>query len=211
MNIAYCNDSRLFLQVETASYDPIFWFHHAYIDCVYEQFRAQQSKHGIEPMRDWPHDYGHPNHSPFAAMRLGRLRLLDGINNFFPQHTFRCEPSPANVICRLHRDCGIYMRCQSGTNRCISDTLATSQRNVMKLVDENELRQSASLSKIQNLLASTIMTRGFNQIFKIPEFSVLGLKHVNILSNTTVLNNNFTALCGSSYASTTSTHLQSVC
>ena len=76
---------RIPLQVETASYDPIFWFHHTYVDCIYEWFRRKQVEKGVNPMRDWPAEYGDTAHSPFAAMRLGSLRMIDGANNFFPE------------------------------------------------------------------------------------------------------------------------------
>ena len=42
-------------------------------------------------MHDWPAEYGDSAHSPFAAMRLGRLRMIDGASDFFPNTTFICE------------------------------------------------------------------------------------------------------------------------
>ncbi|XP_076470680.1 tyrosinase-like protein [Babylonia areolata] len=159
-------------QVETASYDPVFWFHHTYIDCIYEWFRQKQAEKGINPMRDWPSEYGDPAHAPFAAMRLGRLRMIDGGNNFFSEQTFRCLDSVGS--CSSQRECGVHMRCDPLRGRCVSDTLAVRSRNPGQINDLGSLLEGFSgLSSIHSLLSSS-PARGFNQLFSTPTLSSFG-------------------------------------
>lgn len=163
-------------QVETASYDPIFWFHHAYIDCIYEWFRQRQKERGLNPMRDWPAEYGDAAHSPFAAMRLGRLRQIDGANDFFPKNTFRCEDPPGD--CVTDNECGVHMRCDPQTRRCVSDTMAVRPRNQAGEISNlrSLLGGFDGLASINSLLNS-FPSRGFNQLFQTPSlgsFSMFG-------------------------------------
>ncbi|RUS72185.1 hypothetical protein EGW08_020050, partial [Elysia chlorotica] len=106
------------IQVETAAYDPIFWFHHAFVDCLYERFRTRQKDRGINPMRDWPAEHGDSTHAPFAPMRLGSLRNIDGAQDFFSKEIVRCTPMP---VCSSDSECGQYMRCDRARQKCISD------------------------------------------------------------------------------------------
>lgn len=158
---------RYLLQVETASYDPIFWFHHTFVDCAYEWFRKNQVEKKINPMRDWPAEYGDPAHSPFAAMRLGRLRMIDGANNFFTERIIRCLDPPST--CSSNQDCGAHMRCNTINKRCISDTLGVG---ASAPGSPSDLRSSVGLSSINNLL-NGIPARGFNQLFQVPGLDFL--------------------------------------
>lgn len=47
-----------------AAFDPVFFMHHAYVDAVWEVFRAQQIRNGIDPGRDYPLQ-NEPGHGPF--------------------------------------------------------------------------------------------------------------------------------------------------
>ncbi|PVD20657.1 hypothetical protein C0Q70_18815 [Pomacea canaliculata] len=158
-------------QVETASYDPIFWFHHTMVDCLYELFREQQRKKGINPMRDWPADYGEPAHAPFAAMRMGRLRMIDGANDFFTNRTFRCLPSP--IFCTSNADCGAYMRCNPATSRCLSDTLDVVPASSGAASDLNTLLNGLGGPRSVNNLLNSAPARGFNQLFQAPSLDAL--------------------------------------
>ncbi|XP_059177702.1 tyrosinase-like protein isoform X2 [Physella acuta] len=107
-------------QVQTAAYDPIFWFHHTFVDCLYDKFQRRQRQLGIDPMRDWPVEHGTTSHAPFAPMRLGSLRNIDGAHASFSRDIVQCEPIPP---CSSDVDCGEYMRCDVARRKCVSDTL----------------------------------------------------------------------------------------
>ncbi|ESO95046.1 hypothetical protein LOTGIDRAFT_160808 [Lottia gigantea] len=117
----------LMAQIETAAYDPIFWFYHVYVDCLFEEFREKQRNNTtppvIDPELDWPYDYAEPEHAPFGPMRLGALRNIDGQNNFFSDR-IRCEKVPS---CRSDRDCGRFMNCRS--RKCISNRRPRNRSN----------------------------------------------------------------------------------
>ncbi|CAG5126135.1 unnamed protein product [Candidula unifasciata] len=154
-------------QVETAAYDPIFWFHHTYIDCIYEQFRDKQKQNGVQPMRDWPAEHGDSAHAPFAPMRIGSLRNIDGAQEFFSKEIVRCEPLPA---CTEDSQCGAYMRCNRDKRKCIADTMKPPEQaaggwssvdNILSSVWRNRL------SSINNPLTGSSF--GFGSIFHQPE------------------------------------------
>ncbi|KAL8570109.1 hypothetical protein ACOMHN_033788 [Nucella lapillus] len=161
-------------QVETASYDPVFWFHHTYIDCVYEWFRQRQINQGLNPMRDWPTDYGEPAHAPYASMRLGSLRMIDGANNF-SDHTLHCMDSA--VSCSSSNDCGDYMRCQTMTRRCVSDTMdMTTGLNIDQQLNHLKTLLSDTsdvMTSINRLLK--FPDRGFNHLLGTPDLHSRGL------------------------------------
>ncbi|KAK6186228.1 hypothetical protein SNE40_008305 [Patella caerulea] len=118
----------LMAQIESASFDPIFWFHHTYVDCLYERFRHKQNEtQNINPQRDWPSDFGEPSNAPFAPMRLGAMRNIDGANHFFSS-MITCEDVPE---CRTDRDCGRFMNCDRTRRRCISNTRRNSRSGSM--------------------------------------------------------------------------------
>ncbi|KAL3859844.1 hypothetical protein ACJMK2_010034 [Sinanodonta woodiana] len=105
-------------RIESASYDPLFYIHHAFIDCVWEEFRHLQRLSGVDPARDFPRIVGEQAHQPLAAMGLGRLLVIDGINNIFTQRIYRCESRPACIM--NSNTCGSpYLRCDWTRQRCM--------------------------------------------------------------------------------------------
>jgi len=48
-------------RIESASYDPTFYTHHTYIDCLWEEFRDRRQR-GINPGRDYPRIVGDNQH-----------------------------------------------------------------------------------------------------------------------------------------------------
>ena len=160
-------NSAQFTQVETAAYDPIFWFHHAYVDCLYERFRERQKRRGINPMRDWPAEHGDSTHAPFAPMRLGSLRNIDGAQDFFSEEIVRCEPMP---VCSGDNECGQYMRCDRSRQKCISDTMRAPGLSDGAWSSVNNLLGSiwrGRLSTVNDPL--TRASFGFGNVFQQPE------------------------------------------
>nr|AHZ34287.1 tyrosinase A2 [Pinctada maxima] len=105
-------------RIESSSYDPAFFAHHAFIDCLWEEFRQRQRQQGINPARDYPRIVGDQNHQPLVSMGLGRLLVIDGINDFFTRQIFRYERRP--VCVRGSNTCGSpYLRCNWSTQTCL--------------------------------------------------------------------------------------------
>ncbi|XP_061189970.1 uncharacterized protein LOC133197781 [Saccostrea echinata] len=106
----------------TASFDPVFFMHHAYVDAVWERFRVQQVINGIDPEQDYPnppHPVGHgPNDiidfRPYLAPITNSFAMSNVIANLvryepFPTCSNRCNGSP-------------HLRCQrtSSGQVCVS-------------------------------------------------------------------------------------------
>ena len=117
------NDVHVFVgeqmsRIESASYDPLFWSHHAFIDSLWEEFRQNQQRMGIDPSRDYPRIVGEQTHQPLAAMGLGRLLVIDGINSMFTRRIYRYERRPTCI--QNSNTCGSpYLRCDWNRQRCV--------------------------------------------------------------------------------------------
>ena len=96
--------------LETASHDPIFWMHHSYVDYVWELFRMNQRRFGIDPTRDYPAIVNHTMHAAGFAMGLANLRNMDGFSDVFASSIYTYERSP--TCSHAFSDCGTpYLRC----------------------------------------------------------------------------------------------------
>jgi len=105
-------------RIETASYDPLFYTHHAFIDYIWEEFRTSQRMRGIDPARDYPRIVGERSHQPLASMGLGRLLVIDGINDIFTRRIYRYERRPQCIP--NSNTCGSqYLRCDWQRQRCV--------------------------------------------------------------------------------------------
>ncbi|KAK3085574.1 hypothetical protein FSP39_005484 [Pinctada imbricata] len=119
----------------TSSYDPVFFMHHAFVDLIWEEFRQNSRRAGVDINRDYPTaNYGeHDFHGPDAPLGLTtNLTVAEAIDdeNIPPQVRYRYERRPS---CGRNRDCGSdKLRCvQRGRNYiCISKTLVEYQTDL---------------------------------------------------------------------------------
>lgn len=112
------------MRVALAPSDPIFYMHHAFIDCVWERYRIRQERNGNDPTI-YPRVQSHlrPEHNANTPMLLpsldGRnLTNLDGYANFWTRDYYRCAPFP---WCSNRKpDCGSkWLRCDLFQKRCV--------------------------------------------------------------------------------------------
>nr|BAF42772.1 tyrosinase-like protein 2 [Pinctada fucata] len=112
----------IMVNVERSPEDPVFWFHHLYIDYVWELFRRK-----IDPMdrfdlrTDYPMDSVNEQHRAFQTMAgFPAYRNIDGYHNFFRR---MYAPHP-----RCSNNCGgsRFLRCPdigpmgNPDRRCVS-------------------------------------------------------------------------------------------
>ena len=117
--------------------DPIFFLHHAFIDCLWEQMRIRQRSMGIDPQFDYPNDsialgvnQSSPNgdllefpeasvHYALAIMQPFRpLRNIDGLEDEYFDEFYDCAPSP--YCSEEKEDCDTpYLFCEKATLRCL--------------------------------------------------------------------------------------------
>ncbi|WAR12283.1 TYRO-like protein [Mya arenaria] len=96
--------------LETASHDPIFWMHHAYVDYVWELFRRNQRRFGIDPTTDYPAFVNNSMHMAAFPMGLANFRNIDGMSEVFTSSIYTYETSPS--CSQRMPDCGSpYLRC----------------------------------------------------------------------------------------------------
>lgn len=107
--------------LETASHDPIFWLHHSYVDYIWELFRQNQRRFGIDPTTDYPMFVNNSMHMAMHPMGFANLRNIDGMNDRYTSSIYQYEHAPT---CSLRfPDCGSpYLRCvlMGFQPRCVS-------------------------------------------------------------------------------------------
>ncbi|CAG2247899.1 unnamed protein product [Mytilus edulis] len=69
--------------METSAFDPIFYMHHAFVDYVWEIFRGNQRRNGINPTQDYPQNYGPESHGPMTSTGFGNLVNSFGLSDMF--------------------------------------------------------------------------------------------------------------------------------
>jgi hypothetical protein len=109
-----------FAFANSAAHDPVFFLHHAYVDYIWEQFRAHQKNVcRVNPENDYP-DTSNEFHSSNRSMDyFPQYRHIDGYRNYWTQYWYRYEPSP--TCTSFTKSCNTpYLRCNSQTNRCVS-------------------------------------------------------------------------------------------
>ena len=124
--------------LENSPGDPIFWLHHAFIDCLWQQFRVTQflGTPSIDPRYDYPNDSEalgvgilqpdgvvldveqNSNHYSNGPMRpFEPLRNIDGLSSEYFNDFYTCEPSP--ICSEENTDCGsAFLFCDLTSYRC---------------------------------------------------------------------------------------------
>ena len=110
----------------TAPYDPVFYMHHAYVDAVWQRFREQQVRNGINPETDYLANpaSGHGiddiiDFRPYVNVITNRLAMSNFIADLityepFPSCENQCNRSPDLTCVNNHR---------SGVPVCVSRAL----------------------------------------------------------------------------------------
>lgn len=117
--------------LSSAVYDPVFWIHHCFVDMVWELFRDNQKRAGVNPETDYP---ANPTtmgaaelHLPTADMGFADLKVIDGLSEMFTREWYRYAPRP--TCFQNQQDCGSkYLKCMPrkgvpGQFHCVSKTL----------------------------------------------------------------------------------------
>lgn len=108
-------------ELTTAAMDPVFFLHHAYIDYVWEKFRAQQRLNGIDPARDYPSVVNHTLHLPTAMLGLGNFRNIDSFSEYIVKGIYKYDETPS--CSAFNRNCGSpYLQCMNRNSEwiCVS-------------------------------------------------------------------------------------------
>ncbi|KAL3858696.1 hypothetical protein ACJMK2_008957 [Sinanodonta woodiana] len=115
--------------LQTSPLDPAFWSHHAFIDYVWEAFRINSQRNGVNVETDYPTNpttMGAAElHAPDAALGFAELTVKDGLSNTFTREIYEYDPPPTCTV--QSPDCGSkYLKCVvfRDNAHCVSRTLA---------------------------------------------------------------------------------------
>ncbi|KAK3605742.1 hypothetical protein CHS0354_013541 [Potamilus streckersoni] len=153
--------------LSSASMDPVFWMHHAYVDYVWEEFRKNQYRYGVDPERDYPDVVNDTFHRADAQMGLGNLLNRDGLSNVFTSRYYTYEPSPS--CSERIPTCGSrYLKCIviQGTPRCVSETRAVAP------VAMSDMAMSRNHQFISSERQSVTNSNGLSQFTQFPTMQV---------------------------------------
>ncbi|CAG2186032.1 unnamed protein product [Mytilus edulis] len=89
------------LDVARAPFDPIFYMHHAFIDCIWERYREREKQNNQNPERYPSASSDNRAHQSSTLMENlplynnVRLTNADGYKNFWTEIYYTCAPSPS--------------------------------------------------------------------------------------------------------------------
>ena len=80
-------------RVASSPYDPVFWFHHTYIDYMWELFRQKMRRFGRDPTSDYPANGRNATLSApgYRMINFEAFRNIDGYSDFFTQFLYKYE------------------------------------------------------------------------------------------------------------------------
>ncbi|CAH1803147.1 unnamed protein product, partial [Owenia fusiformis] len=97
--------------------DPTFWLHHAFFDCLWEEFRQNSQVTNIST--EYPSNFGQPPHHPQALMQpfsdwVSPIRNIEGLSTLIASTYYTCDKRPACPHCGN----SAYLYCDTKDNRC---------------------------------------------------------------------------------------------
>lgn len=113
---------------EHSAFDPVFYLHHAFVDYLWELFRLNQRRAGVDPTTDYPQRFGPASQAPNAKMGFGKLNHIHGLSDIYTSSIYTYENSPTCTYRRT--SCGsLYLRCEVrfGSPNCVSVTAAEAR------------------------------------------------------------------------------------
>ncbi|VDI68499.1 Hypothetical predicted protein [Mytilus galloprovincialis] len=113
------------VDVDSAPFDPVFYMHHAFIDCMWERYRVLEKQRGQNPEIYPSLKSDSPAHQPSTVMinlppfNGVNFTNADGYKNFWTETYYSCAPQPS---CSVHSpECGSkWLECDIFTERCVS-------------------------------------------------------------------------------------------
>ena len=98
----------------TSSQDPFFWFHHCFIDSVWEKFCTKLRKKGIDPQDDYV-IIDDEKHQPDRIMdHLFPLKNIDGYSDYFPRNIYNYQEYATCPHCLGSPN----LKCDNTINKC---------------------------------------------------------------------------------------------
>ena len=117
--------------VDGAPQDPVFWFHHTFIDYIWEGFRMKMRDAGMDPQTDYPNFWWARQHGPDTEMAgMPGFVSTDG---YLDEHARPYMPHP---MCENSCYNSRFLYCPdggSGTDRCVSNEISADAAPVAEV------------------------------------------------------------------------------
>ncbi|KAH3774105.1 hypothetical protein DPMN_175477 [Dreissena polymorpha] len=152
----------------SAVYDPVFWFHHTFVDKVWEEFRNNQRAAGVDPETDYPTNPttmgSHELQLPEAAMGFSDLRVIDGLSDIFTTEWFKYAPSPTCID--PSSGCGSkYLKCVQNTDKKVNQSPFRCVARTLKEVEEYEAEINRPKPQVCDVIPPPVII-GEHQVLK---------------------------------------------
>ncbi|KAK3099420.1 hypothetical protein FSP39_004089 [Pinctada imbricata] len=107
---------------DMAPLDPVFFFHHCYIDYLWEGFRKKMKRKGFDPTSDYPgHGQRESNAANYSMIGFNWYKNIDGYSDVFTSDLYTYEVTPSckgySPSCRYSN----FMKCNKA-NECVATT-----------------------------------------------------------------------------------------
>ena len=112
--------------LKTSTQDPFFWFHHAYLDSVWEQFCAKIRQNGIDPKDDYVKVKNKLHHPKRRMDRLFPFRNEDGYSDYFTKYVYEYDEHAKCPYCSYSP----YLDCNKKKNVCYALSSRDKTRNI---------------------------------------------------------------------------------
>ncbi|KAK3578477.1 hypothetical protein CHS0354_038574 [Potamilus streckersoni] len=139
--------------LNTAAEDPVFYLLHSYVDHIWEEFRKNLKKIGIDPDLDYPLDYGPEEQAPDAPIGFGGLHNNDGLNSVFSELV---TYAPFPTCTSWNPDCGSpFLKCDltESVPKCVSITVDEYEMLLRKTEHDPCAMPTARIMSVQNNFA----------------------------------------------------------
>ncbi|KAL3858920.1 hypothetical protein ACJMK2_009169 [Sinanodonta woodiana] len=123
-------------KIETSADDPVFFVLHAFIDCIWEEFRTTQKVNDIDPALDFPVHYGDAKHNLFSPLGLGNVMTIDALSEAFARNIIYAD-RPTCIESNTSCD-SAFLRCDRSRSVCVA--LTTTEVEEVKTF-ANETKQ----------------------------------------------------------------------
>lgn len=121
------------LDLDRAPFDPIFYMHHAFVDCVWELYREHAKSNGENPEKYPPTDddlhVGNRSMVNLPPLNGVSLTNSDGYKNSWTQVYYTCAPLPSCSDSNIN--CGSdWLECDIFSSKCVSKGSAAALPSV---------------------------------------------------------------------------------
>ncbi|KAJ8302701.1 hypothetical protein KUTeg_019097 [Tegillarca granosa] len=129
--------------INTAAYEPVFFFYHCFIDFVFEQWQRKAKAAGVDVENEWPAN-AKGAHVKGSTFGFGSFTNIQGMSNYFTTCVFKYEDQPS---CSNGKSCDSeFLSCDTAD----TDNMTFCRSKSMEEVGKAKEKYSLNNEGIQN-------------------------------------------------------------